>query len=305
MNTALNQTSDFDNAIIEEDDFNEAYKLIKYVHSSFSYNQPSGAFIVGESGTGKTAVLESYLKDNPSSYNNERDHVPVVYINAASTPSIHAFAKILIKALDPTGAMPKSILDKQLRIEVLKRELGLELVIVDEFHDMLTTARSPMNTGVVNFVKYLLSQLNVAVIVAGLPHSEEILSADRQIATRCCNTKHMKPFTAINADEGCRFQMYVNGLLEVYPHQFEDMPTDEFLYRLLLATTGNKRSIKRLFQYAASETPIGKVTTKRVLDEGWNLVIDVDSRVCINTAPFKATLNKVKKALVKGGLLHE
>lgn len=301
----INQIADFDNAIIEEDDFNDAYELIEYVHSSFAYKQPSGAFILGEPGTGKTAVLESYLKDHPPIFSQERDNVPVVYINAASTPSIHDFAKILISALDPTGTMPKSIQDKQHRIQVLKQELGLELVIVDEFHDMLTTAKSPTNVAVVNFVKYLLSQLNVAVIVAGLPHSEDILREDLQIATRCCNTKHMIPFTALDEKEGSRFQMYVNGLLKVYPYPFEAMPTDEFLYRLLLATAGNKRSIKRLLQYTASKTLCGQVTTKQILHSAWSKVIDVNSRVCNDTNPFTATLNKVKKSLITGGLLHE
>lgn len=293
----------FGRTIVEEFEFVDAYEAIEDTHLSAEFDEPSGAFILGEPGTGKTAVLNAYLKDNPPQSLEDREHVPVVFINATSTPSIHNFAKKLIGALDNTNSIPKNLEDKQRRLLVLKEQLGLQLVIVDEFHDMQTNARSPADTAVVNFVKYLLSQLKVAVIVAGLPCSEEVLKVDHQIATRCSDTVHLTPFSAHDKNAANRFQMYMDGILELYPHKFEDVKPDELLLRVLLATAGNKRSINRLLQYAALKTRQGTATTLEILDLSWNKKINENIRISPHIKPFEAKIKKVEAALKKEGFL--
>ncbi|WP_462168272.1 TniB family NTP-binding protein [Pseudoalteromonas lipolytica] len=167
----------FVNAQVEE-----AWERIEYVHSM--YHDPDifkqALLISGESGEGKTYLLETYRSTLKSVTSIEKTTCPVFYYSFKQPKkSVDEMIKLLIDRLGaspPQSRVSSAVLEHQ--FITLLEELEVELIMLDEIQSI---ASSYDGIEFQHFIKYLCSlidndKIKCSIVFAGTPAAKRIMS---------------------------------------------------------------------------------------------------------------------------------
>jgi len=293
----------FGNALVQDSDYMHAWSALEYTHMAQTID-PRCMLLIGHSGDGKTSILTRYQASCAVKKRHELSPQHVVLVTATSKLSVHNFASRVLRALGDPAPNTGTFASKEERLQCYKQKLGLELVIIDEFHDLLPKGYYDMRSGIVKFIKWLMVELKVSVIMSGLPLSEEILSIDEQIETRCNDIVEFTRFSMCNKEQTQRYASFIKSLMSEFPTSIKGLFSSDGsgLLRLLLATHGNKRRLKDLLIYAIQATPESDSTTQAILHDAWTHTVSRMIRNEAKALPFSSTLKQVKSSLVDLGL---
>lgn len=298
------ESIEFSDKLVKIDEFASAWQAIEYTHM-FQRVEARCAMLLGDSGNGKTSLIRDYMKAYEVDETDELSPRRVIHVTATSNVSIPDFASRILDALgDPEselGTMGK----KQKRLKQYKKQLGLEMICIDEVHDLLPKSGYSQNSPVIKFIKSLMTDLNVSVILAGLPNAEGILDVDEQIKTRCKRVVNVHPFSMRGQDEKIKYAIFLKNLQKAYPYSLPGLISKDGhgMMRMLLATRGNKRNLKDLLTDAINVTPDGESTTFQVLHDAWMNTVPLEGRDTIKTGPFISPIKSVEDELGELGLL--
>lgn len=293
----------FGYALVQDFDYQHAWAAIQYTHMAQTLD-PRCMLLIGQSGDGKTSILNRYQASCSIKKTHELSPRNVILVTATSKLSVHNFASRILRALGDPAPNTGTFASKEERLLCYKQQLGLELIIIDEFHDLLPKGYFDMRSGIVKFIKWLMIELKVSVVMSGLPLSEEILSIDEQIETRCNEIVEFTGFNMCNKEQTQRYASFIKSLMAEFPTSIRGLfSTDgSGLLRLLLATHGNKRRLKDLLIYAIQTTPDTESTTQAILHDAWTRTVSKMTRNEAKALPFSSTLKQVKSSLVDLGL---
>jgi len=287
---------EFENGLVYSDDFNKAIDAITLVHR---YQKVAARclFIVAYSGIGKSSILKRYTSSFEQPETDESKQIKVIYIPQVANLSNESLAAAILTELGDPKPFQGRFSEQMARIKNYKNRLGLELIIIDEIQELMPTTSVHDRSKVVSFLKLLMNTIGVGVVVAGLPKAEHILQVDEQLRTRAIQSIHLHSFTMKSKEENERFAQFVKEIMKKYPAKIPGLfsSTGEGLYRMLLATHGNKRIFKNLLSCAFYASPSKELVTMDHLHLAWQAEASkFKNEMC---PPFKATLNAVKKEL--------
>lgn len=158
-----------------------------------------GMMLWGDTGLGKSSLLQNFAADNPSYVDDEGDpHKPVVYIplNAGVT-----IKRVMLRILDELKN-PLSLSASMSAIEVtLYRSLRYyktRMIIIDEIQHFTDTAPPKQKSEFRNLLKDLGNMLNIPVIVCGLESALMSIETDLQLLRRLHPFEQMKKWTYSN-----------------------------------------------------------------------------------------------------------
>ena len=162
--------------------------------------------IVGESGAGKSTALEDYVARHPGiglcdvvdgAINGvpvppallerlrDADYKPVLLLELRKRMNERQLVGALYRALgykDRKDWNTTNVIDQ---IVALANDLGVELILIDEGHNML--AKGPDGvSAIIEFLKSLLNKIGIPIVIAGLPQLLAVRDdiTDRQMARR-------------------------------------------------------------------------------------------------------------------------
>jgi Cdc6-like AAA superfamily ATPase len=306
MNQASKQVTEiktFSEAMVHDSDFINSIKEIEYVMNQQACT-PEALLIVGESGVGKTSIVEHVDKKYQVPESRELSPRPVAFIRQIETISIGSFQEALLAALHDLNPSKGTLTEKKLRIMRYKETLGLILVILDEFHDMLPKTIHERSVSV-KFVKWLIVELKVSVVMVGLPACTEIINLSDQIGSRVRRVININHFSLASEAETFRFASFLKSLMKKHPKDIKDLldESGDGLKRLLLASGGNKRIIKRLLKSAFDLNPQTKEVNFNLLHEAWIIESSKIETKNKKISPFKSSINLINKELLERGLM--
>ena len=141
--------------------------------------------IHGDSGMGKTMLIEKFTRKHLPSYNKQRgiDQIEIVVIEMPPLPTER---RIYANLMEAVGA-PYRPGD---RLDVLEhatfgllRRLRPKLIVVDEVHHLTAGSAREQRTAL-NVLKYLSNTLHCCIVVLGTYDALIALQSDAQIASR-------------------------------------------------------------------------------------------------------------------------
>ncbi len=163
---------------------NELLEDFELLLNSEDSIRPQGRLLVGDSLSGKTSVLNEFMRRHPAS-----DHpdgravsIPVLYIQYPDTASEGVFGEILNKLnINLSGRVrPPEI--RSTAVNSLKAS-GVRVLIIDEFHNLLEGSANAQRKGL-NSVKFLINDLGRPVIAAGTRSASTAIATDEQFRSR-------------------------------------------------------------------------------------------------------------------------
>jgi len=144
--------------------------------------EPLCVLIVGDTGAGKSAFLQQYVKRSPPWRDPSGNLVQsLLLVELDSFVTVIGAAKLILRALqDPSDGAGK-LGDLTHRIRILTKAQRVEVVLIDEFQHIVDTGSRTVNK-VADWIKQLAKSANLSFVMAGMPEAARIIDANSQFA---------------------------------------------------------------------------------------------------------------------------
>lgn len=231
-------------------DFDEARHavdtLVEIAHDEPD-ERPPCVILVGQSGMGKTSILREAQRrieldfPAPAGWEDTR-YTPVLRtVIPASPTSLKINLTLLWKQGWPITPSIHRIADLKV-VELLRRQ-RTRLVAVDNVHTILTAGgRARRDT--LDAFRFLMSEGNVPMVVAGLDIAADIFSEDVELAYRSIVLR--LPLWPPGEQSQRLIRALARGMRLVEPERFAEPDMAEFIWRNSRGVTGN---FKRLLHW--------------------------------------------------------
>ncbi|MDR6885413.1 TniB family NTP-binding protein [Bacillus sp. 3255] len=238
------------NIIIFHPLFKSIYQEMLKCHMlSKNSTKPECLCILGESGAGKTTVLEHYRDKFPRREEKDGSTIPVLLVELPSGAKPKDVAsKILFEMGDPF--FDKGT-EKTMKVRIVDYidKCGVQLLILDEFNHLIDSDTKRVLQKVADWIKGLANTVKIPIILSGVPAAERIFKVNIQLDTRFTNRQRLKPF---KFDKN--FRGLLKGIDEEHPFTESSHLSDpKMAEKLYYATRGNMRILMRLIESATYE----------------------------------------------------
>ena len=189
--------------------------------------------IVGESGMGKTMIIEKFTRDHPASFDETtgRLHMPVVAVQMVSGPDESRFYRRILAAIgapEPPRATLAVLESLALR---LLSELRPGMLVIDEIHSLQAgTIREQARF--LNMLRFLGNELRVPLVCVGTAQARNALRTDNQLVRR------FEAFALPPWRDGEDVIGLISTLQRTLPLRRESQIDERMLARILSVTGG-------------------------------------------------------------------
>ena len=234
--------------------FREAVALLGRCHEASRYGgEPVCGAILGASGVGKTSVVDHYRRLHPSEEVETGTRQPVLKVTLQPDARPKGIAADLLLALgDPTWSSGTVQTLTNRAVHLLKH-CGVELIVMDEFHHLFDADRAKVMTKASQWLKVLIVNTRIPVVVCGMPEAEYVLRAEhterrfkQRLTLRCFTWR-----TAQGRREFCGMLKKLDQTLPLA--KSSDLAEPETAGRLYLACRGVPDYLMTLLRGAVAE----------------------------------------------------
>ena len=215
-------------------------------------SEPQCISLEGASGAGKTTLVRDYAAMFPRCKEKDGIRIPVFYAEIPSPATVKGTASSLLQQLGDPGADKGTLWSMNSRLIGLIKDCGVELVILDEFSNLIDTQTNHILNTVSDWLKMLIKQAGVPFMVVGIEGKvEQILNANDQLSRLFAFRETLGAFTWVDKksmDEFALFLQYAERAIGI--NLTSQIPKAELYYRIFYATNGVVGNIMNLLRYA-------------------------------------------------------
>ncbi|MDR6213620.1 TniB family NTP-binding protein [Paracidovorax wautersii] len=247
--------------IIEHPEFTRAVRAIAGVHERWIAAKLPGAILIyGQSGAGKSTVLRYYLGKFPRQITPRKIRIPVLRIVTPEAPTVRSFTEAILVALGDMAASKGSAAVKTQRIMHFIKECEVQVILIDEFHHFCDSNKSERRR-VTDWLKNLINECGVPVILFGLPRAISALYSNEQLRRRFAAPLHLKEFGFQAAEEQTLFRGVLAHLQSLVPRKSGlDISQPEVAMRFHFATNGLIDYVIKIVDELVVSSPDGEST---------------------------------------------
>ena len=159
--------------------FREAVSLLDRCHQGSRLGgEPVCGAILGASGVGKTSVVDHYHRLHPPEETETATRQPVLMVTLQPDARPKGIAADLLLALGDPAWSSGTVQTLTNRAVRLLRHCGVELIVMDEFHHLFDADRAKVMTKASQWLKVLIVNTGIPVVVCGMPEAEYVLRAE-------------------------------------------------------------------------------------------------------------------------------
>lgn len=208
--------------------------------------------IVGETRTGKSRSLETFKMAHPRTRTPEGVHIPVFSVKTPAKPTVKGLAEALLREMGDTKFGSGTEIVKTNRLQNLMAACGTRVVIVDEFQHFVDKGSSKIAYHVADWLKTLVDESRVAIVVAGLPSCLDVLRANEQLDGRFMAPVALPRFNWLHADHREEFLGILDAFHEQIAHHFDtpDFCSNEMAFRFHCASGGLIGYLAKILRFA-------------------------------------------------------
>ena len=189
--------------------------------------------IVGDSGMGKTMIIEKFTRDHASCFDETsgRLHMPVVAVQMVSGPDESRFYRRILAAIgapEPPRATLAVLESLALR---LLTELRPHMLVIDEIHSLQAgTIREQARF--LNMLRFLGNELRIPLVCVGTAQARNALRTDDQLVRR------FEAFALPPWREGEDLNGLMSTLTRTLPLRRQSQIDEKALTRMIKVTGG-------------------------------------------------------------------
>jgi hypothetical protein len=192
MDRAVTQ---FESVLVPHSKFAEA---VRRMEQNFTYAQqssePVGMALIGESRTGKSRALDTFLLAHPKQRQSDGMTVPVLLVKAPSRPTVKGLAELMLEELGAPDPGRGTENERTRRLKVLMKGTQTRMLMIDEFQHFYDKGTKAIIHHVTDWLKILVDDLRCALVVAGLLSCKAVIDQNEQLAGRFQAPVHLSRF---------------------------------------------------------------------------------------------------------------
>lgn len=220
-------------------------------HKSYGRaGEPENLFISGITGLGKTTLCKIYLQRYPNIQINSDDKIPVLYARTPTPATIKNLASGLLEAMgDPCSDRGTTVTITK-RLKTFLKACGVELIILDEFQHLNGTENKLYQAA--DWLKALIEDSNVPIVVIGLPESTGVLNTNSQLNRRFSHRCDLEPFGWESAEDRKFFTslLHTIDLKLPFPERTQ-LASEDLKPRIFDASDGVFGDLIKLIRFSA------------------------------------------------------
>lgn len=226
---------------------------IEECHQSyFRKGDNSNMFISGETGLGKTTICYHYAAKYPRQNDESGTLVPVLYTRTPSSPTLKSLTTKMLDDLCDPAAEKGSFVKQKIRLKELIQACGTQLVILDELQHLIDADRERILKSVSNLVKELIEELQVPIVMVGLPESLGVLTSNRQLGRRVSQRPMLSEFRWDDETQRRQFRSFLKTIDEKLPlEKSSQLATFDLAKKIHFASDGVMDHFMKLIRHAA------------------------------------------------------
>jgi len=175
--------------------------------------------VLGPSRVGKTMLIQALARRYPEQSVEGVRQVPVLVVPVPTPASPKQLPRSVLKALG--APIPTSIASTALMFERMARQLrlaGTRVILFEEASHIVDvgTRLPPRAAG--DWFKQLMDQLNVSIVLFGVPRLERLLESNEQLRYRCGAVIRFNPYAWAETSE----QRHFIACIRTYVRIFEE-----------------------------------------------------------------------------------
>lgn len=156
--------------------------------------EPDHLFIVGESGVGKSRMLEYFQSLHPAHDLHDRTVVPVLYSETPSDCTPKKLASQLLRALGSKLWNKGNEQELTHQFLVLLAECRTKMVILDEVNHLVERGGAKSHYQLADWIKLTARQSKIPFVMSGTERSIELLAVNEQLRSRFRESVMIRPF---------------------------------------------------------------------------------------------------------------
>jgi hypothetical protein len=194
-----------------------------------------GLFVTGQSGSGKSFLVKTYAAMFPATDDCTGRCMPVLVAKAPPRPTVATMGAQLLKAIGvPRARRGSKEWDETDRLLYLINELGVEIIILDEVNNLHDHAGQSVLSEFTDWVKSLLDDTGLPVVLVGLPRSTSIILQNMQLRRRFSGGVTLAPFARDSGASWREFRAVLKTLHRRTPLEavqyFDQLTARRFYY---------------------------------------------------------------------------
>lgn len=213
-------------------------------------NEPVGIALIGESRTGKSRLLEECGATFPKVRDEEGINLPILIVSTPSKPTVKGLASEMLKAIGDPMHTSGTEISMTSRLSRLLKEIGTKMLIIDEFQHFYDKGTHQIMHHVADWLKILVDDTKVVLVVAGLPTCRQVIDQNEQLAGRFLAPLVMPRFDWSDTELREEFVAILEAFGESLSMHFDvpDMAAEEMAFRFYCATGGLMGYVTRLLR---------------------------------------------------------
>lgn len=229
------------------------YDSLDNLRQGYLEEGDTNCLITGESGSGKSELVQRYAAKYPRRELDEYTYIPVLYVKFKTTKTDKAFVDQILIALGDVqeGRGAKSKKNAFDLIGHFCQECRVEIIILDEVQRVIQDRSQGVLASISDWFKDLMNSTKVPVVLVGMPWCLGFVAAHDQLDTRIGYRYYLETFRV-----SIQFSHFVTFLkLFSKNYEFENgftLTNPESAYRLFAYSSGIIRAIKGQIVQAAN-----------------------------------------------------
>lgn len=217
----------------------EALTRIELLHQRAKASGFAGGLLItGFTGSGKTTVKKEYASRFPRKDEGDRTCIPVLCVDTPSAPTSKSLAEAILIELGDAQSYRGTAEQKTQRIYHLFKLCKVELLIIDEFQQFFEHSRRNEIGRVTDWLKNMLNNAGIPVVLMGLPYSDQVLRLNVQLARRFSSRHYLRPFRFGTPEEILEFRGILSVIENKLPLPSISLSRTEMAQRFYYATYG-------------------------------------------------------------------
>lgn len=235
--------------------------IVEIVEHAHRYSrlaaEPECVFIGGPPGAGKTTLLKHYKLRFPAAEGGESVKVPVLCARVPSKATDKNLVTTMLMALGDPAAERGTAFNQTTRLKRFIEECDVQLIILDEFQHFVDKDSWRVLKSVSDWLKNLIDETGVPVVLIGIPYAVEILDApgNEQLQRRFAVRTALDPFGWDTDGERKEFRSFLKAADDQLPLAECSRLSDPLTaFRFYCATNGRVGKLMKVLRRAVELT---------------------------------------------------
>ncbi|HSY35608.1 MAG TPA: TniB family NTP-binding protein [Acidobacteriaceae bacterium] len=253
-----------DKVVVPHTAFMEAEQQIEQcLQFAGGKTEAMGLAIVGEAGTGKTSVMSGFRTKYGLTRDKEGLSGQILFATVPPQPTIRSLAGALLAGFSAGDWERGSADEKYKRVRKYMTDIGIRMVMLDEFQHFYNRQENKMMYDVAEWLKVLMDQTRVVLVVAGTPPCTAIIGQNEQLRRRFMAPIWMPRFSWQDMGQRKEFRCILKKFHEKLAAEYETpvLHSEEMAFRFYCASGGLISYLVKLLQKAERNAIGGNKTS--------------------------------------------